>query len=165
MAGLFFCLASAEGAGLLFCPAAIQPHTSVYSVFCAVNAFYTAHAAKQRTGLYNGFSCDYARSSTANTRPTHAAIIPPVPRWSVSQHRSTSNAYQIPDATPDAVQARTAAYYNKVYKGAAVRLCYGSMPDSAADCRPCKPGGGQLLPSANRRQVLTHCQQYRPGGL
>lgn len=38
MAGFFFCLASAEGAGLLFCPAAIQPHTSVCSAFCAVNA-------------------------------------------------------------------------------------------------------------------------------
>ena len=38
MAGLFFCLASAEGAGLLFCPATIQPNTSVYSVFCAINA-------------------------------------------------------------------------------------------------------------------------------
>lgn len=38
VAGLFFCLASAEGAGLLFCPAAIQPHTSVYSAFCVVHA-------------------------------------------------------------------------------------------------------------------------------
>lgn len=38
LAGLFFCLASAEGAGLLFCPAAIQPHTSVYSAFCSVHA-------------------------------------------------------------------------------------------------------------------------------
>lgn len=38
MAGLFFCLASTEGAGLLFCPAAHEPHTSVYSAFCAVNA-------------------------------------------------------------------------------------------------------------------------------
>lgn len=27
-----------HGAGLLFCPAAIQPHTSVYSAFCAVYA-------------------------------------------------------------------------------------------------------------------------------
>lgn len=36
MAGLFFCLASAEGAGLLFCPATIQPYTSVYSAFCVV---------------------------------------------------------------------------------------------------------------------------------
>lgn len=38
MAGLFFCLAPAEGAGLLFCPAAIQPHTIVYSAFYTVNA-------------------------------------------------------------------------------------------------------------------------------
>ncbi len=53
MAGLFFCLASVKGAGLLFCPAAIQPHTSVYSTFCAVHAeLYrprrkTAHRALQ----------------------------------------------------------------------------------------------------------------------
>ena len=38
MAGLFFCLASAEGAGLLFYHAAIQLHTSVYSGFYPVNA-------------------------------------------------------------------------------------------------------------------------------
>nr|DAE57029.1 MAG TPA: hypothetical protein [Caudoviricetes sp.] len=38
MAGLFFCLASVEGAGLLFCPAAIRTHTSVYSAFFIVNA-------------------------------------------------------------------------------------------------------------------------------
>ena len=38
MAGLFFCLASAEGAGLLFCPVAMQPHTSVYSDFYIVHA-------------------------------------------------------------------------------------------------------------------------------
>lgn len=38
MAGLFFCLASTEGVGLLFCTAAIQPHTSVYSAFCAIHA-------------------------------------------------------------------------------------------------------------------------------
>lgn len=52
MAGFFFCLASANGAGLLFCPAAVQPHTSVYSAFCAVRALYrtrykTAHKALQ----------------------------------------------------------------------------------------------------------------------
>lgn len=52
-------------------------------------------------------------------------------------------AQPIPDtaATPDAIQVSTAAYYNKVYKGAAVRPCYRSMPDSAAYRRPCQPGG------------------------
>ena len=108
VAGLFFCLASAEGAGLLFCPAAIQPHTSIYSVFCAVYATYTAHGVKQHTGLCSGFSCDLPHYAVANTRPTQAAIIPPAPRWSTSQRRSVYSAYQIPNATPDAVQASTA---------------------------------------------------------
>ena len=38
MAGLFFCLASAEDAGLLFCPAAHEPHTSIYSGLYHVHA-------------------------------------------------------------------------------------------------------------------------------
>lgn len=108
-AGLFFCLASAEGAGLLFCPAAIQPHTSVYSVFCAVNANYTANDTKRRTGLYSGFSYNYANSTAHNTRQTQAAIIPPATRWSTSQRRSVSSAYPDTSATPDAAQGSTAA--------------------------------------------------------
>jgi hypothetical protein len=63
-------------------------------------SYNTAHAAKRITGLYRGFSCDLPHFTAANTRPTQAAIIPPVQRWSVSQRRSTSSAYQIPDATP-----------------------------------------------------------------
>jgi hypothetical protein len=38
MAGLFFCLASAEVQGFYFCPDAIQPHASIYSGFSAVHA-------------------------------------------------------------------------------------------------------------------------------
>ena len=81
MAGLFFCLASAEGAGLLFCPAAIQPHTSVYSAFCVVHAIYTAHLTKPRAGLYNGILCDLTHLTAHDTRPMQSAIIiPPAPR-------------------------------------------------------------------------------------
>lgn len=40
----------------MFFPATIQPHTSVYSVFCAVHATYTTHATKQRTWLCMGIS-------------------------------------------------------------------------------------------------------------
>jgi len=104
MAGFFFCLASAEGAGLLFCPAAIQPRASVYSAFCVVYVNYTANAAKHHTVLYCGFSGACARSAAHDTRPTQAAIIPPAPRWSVSQR--PDDLQRIPDtsATPDAVQ-------------------------------------------------------------
>nr|DAD76648.1 MAG TPA: hypothetical protein [Siphoviridae sp. ctOVO10] len=48
-----------------------------------------------------------SHSNATDTRPTKAAIIPPAPRWSVSQRRSTSSTYQIPAATPDAVQVST----------------------------------------------------------
>lgn len=72
--GAFLLPCIRHGAGLLFYPAAIQPHTSVYSAFCVVHANYTANAAKQRTELCSGFSCDYARSAARDTRPTQAAI-------------------------------------------------------------------------------------------
>ena len=96
MAGLFFCLASAEGAGLLFCPFAIHPHTSVYSGFLYHPWLYTANAVKPRTGLCRRFSCDLSHSTAADTRPTQAAIIPPVQRWSVSQRPDGLHRYQIP---------------------------------------------------------------------
>lgn len=106
MAGLFFCLASAWGVGLFFCPAAIQPHTSVYS------GFYSVHA-----------------------------VIPPAPRWSVCQRPDALHRYQIPAPRRTLYSSAQPPYYNKVYKGAWGALCYEPMPDSAADCRLCKPGG------------------------
>lgn len=141
MAGLFFCLASAKGAGLLFFSATIQPNTSVYGAFCAVNAIYTANAAKRLTGLYSGFSRDLPHSTTAYTRPTQAAIIPPATHWSAPQRRNppAHTRYHTPRRTP--YRPAQTAYYNKVYKGAAVRPYYGSMPDGAAHHRLCQPGG------------------------
>lgn len=102
---------------------------------------YTAHAAKQRTGLCRGFSCDLPRSTAHDTRLKQEAIIPPTPRWSIPQSRNTSSAYQIPTPCRTLYRPAQPPYYNKVYKGAAVRPCYGYMPDSAAYRRPCKPGG------------------------
>ena len=150
LAGLFFCLASAEGAGLLFCPAAIQPNTSVYSVFCAVNANYTAHAIKRRTGLCSGISGYLPYSTATDNRPIQAVIIPHTPRWSVSQRRSASSEYQIPAPRRTLYRTAQPPYYNKVYKGAAVCPCYRSMPDSATHRRPCQPGGAVQQQGARR---------------
>lgn len=141
LAGLFFYLASAESAGLLFYPVTIQPYTSVYSAFCAINTSNTVNTTKQYTGLYRCFSGYLTHSNTVYTRPTQAAIIPPAPRWSVSQRRNTSSIYQIQAPRRTLCNSAQPPYYNKVYKGAAVCPCYGSMPDSAADRKPCKPGG------------------------
>lgn len=109
-----------HGAGLLFCPDTIQPQTSVYSVFCRVHANYTAHAAKQRTGLYSGFSCDCARSTaydtSHDTRPAKAGVIPPATRWRAYTRPDALNRYQIPPPRKGAAQVNTTVYYNKVYK-------------------------------------------------
>lgn len=130
-AGLFFCLASAEGAGLLFCPAAIQPRASVYSAFCVVHVNYTANAAKHHTVLYCGFSGACARSAAHDTRPTQAAIIPPAPRWSASQRRNASSAYQITPPRQTLYRPAQPPYYNKVYKGASLLWIHASPAGSA----------------------------------
>lgn len=127
--------------GFYFCPVAIQLRTIRLQRVLFRKCNYTAHAIKQRTGLYRCVSGNLTHSTAYNTRPAKADITPPAPRCSTSQRRNTSSAYQIPDTTPDAVQVSATAYYNKVYKSAAVRPCYGSMPDSAAYHRPCQPGG------------------------
>lgn len=116
MAGLFFCLASAEGAGLLFCPAAIQPHTSVYSAFCAVHAVYTTHAVKRRAWIcrhFPGHLPCFAATIIYMCIRLCCTVCNTLERIATPQHLQ-----HIPDtsATPDAVQASGAAYYNKVYK-------------------------------------------------
>lgn len=156
MAGLFFCLASAEGAGLLFCPFAIQPNTSVCSGLYSVHASYTTNAAKQRTGLYRGFSCNLYRSAAADTRPTQAAIIiPSATRWSAHTHRDAPHRYQIPAPRRTLCRPVQPSYYNNVYKGAPLRPCRGSMPDYAAYHRPCQPGGVSMLPTPGGLQSGT----------
>lgn len=121
MAGLFFCLASAEGAGLLFLPCCgATPYKRLQRPFCRPCS-YTAIAAKQHTGLYRRFSCNSPHSTAANNRPTQAAIISPAPRWSASQRRNASSAYQITPPRQTLYRPAQPPYYNKVYKGAAVR--------------------------------------------
>lgn len=122
MAGLFFCLASAEGCrafALLCCN--VATHKRLQRVLHR-KCNYTANTAKQRTGLYKGITCDLTRSTAHDTRPTQAAIIPPAPRWSVSQRRNTPSAYQIPDDHAGTLCSPSQPhYYNKVYKGAAMQ--------------------------------------------
>lgn len=138
--------------GFYFCPAAVQPHTSVYSAFCAVRAIYTAHATKQRTRLYRGFSCNYARSTARDTRPTQAAIIPLVPRWSVSQHRSTSSTYQIPTTRRTLHRSAQPPYYNKVYKSAEVQHTADHASPAACNLAPSTRRGS---PAASGAEPLT----------
>jgi hypothetical protein len=127
MAGIFFCLASDTVQGFYFALLQynpIQAFTVRFVLFVQLyrTRYKTAHRALQ--ALFLRFALFY--------RP---------------RYQTDTSGYNTACATPDAVQLSTAAYYNKVYKGAAVRLCYRSMPDGTAYRRPCQPGGVSMLPT------------------
>lgn len=82
---------------------------------------YIANAAKQRTGLYRCISCDLTHPTAYNTRPTQAAIIPPAPRRSAYRQAHRLHRYQILPPRWTLYRPAQPPYYNKVYKGAAVR--------------------------------------------
>lgn len=109
MAGLFFYLASAEGAGLLFCPVTIQPHTNVYSVFCAVHASYNYQRNKTAHRILQAYSMRFApfcrHRYQTDTRGYNTAYTT-LERITAPQHLQ-----RVPDTTttPDAVQISTAA--------------------------------------------------------
>lgn len=134
-AGLFFCLASAEGAGFLFCPAAHEPHTGVYSVLCVIHANYTASTAKAFTGLYSGVSVDLTYSSAHNTTAAQAAYTPPTPRWRAYRQAQHLHRYQTPPPRRTLYSSAQPPYYNNVYKGSGAS-CYRSMPGGASYRRP-----------------------------
>ena len=74
LAGLFFCLASAEGAGLFFLPGGVSAsHNRLRMSFCR-QCNYTVTTLKPFTGLYSGFSIDLTRSSAHNTAAAQATI-------------------------------------------------------------------------------------------
>ena len=93
------------------------PYKRLQRVLCC-QCNYTAHATKQRTRLYSCFSCDFARSTAHDNRPTQAAIIPPAPRWRAYTRPEAFNRYQIPPPRRTLHRPAQAAYYNKVYKRA-----------------------------------------------
>lgn len=80
VAGLFFCLASAEGAGLLFCHAAMHPYTSVYSEFCAVHATIPHMPQNSAQGFTGAFSA-ICHVSPLLYGGASSYTAPPAPRW------------------------------------------------------------------------------------
>ena len=168
MAGLFFCLASAESAGLLFCPASIQLHTSVYNSFCFVHAAIIPQTPQSGA---RGFTVAFPAIHIVLPLLYGGAsgyIAPPAPRWSTSQHRSNSSAYQIP---PPRRTLYRSAQPPIIIRYIRVRPCYGSMPDGATHHRPCAPAEGCSVSTCTgsaRRLAVWHRSEVRahppPGG-
>lgn len=131
--GFYFALHLLRVQGFLFCPAAHEPHTSIYSGLYHVHANYTAHATKRRTWLYRRFSCNLPHSTAADTRPTQADKMQLTPRWSVSQRRSTSSAYK-----------RYHRHARTLYRSAQPTIIIRYIRvQGCAHRRPCQPGGLQ----------------------
>ena len=82
---------------------------------------YTTNAAKQRTGLYMGVSVNSPYSSAHNTAVTQTAYTPPAPRWRAYRQAQHLPQYQIQPPRRTLYRSAQPPYYNKVYKGAAVR--------------------------------------------
>lgn len=137
MTGLFFCLASAEGAGLLFLPSGVSAtHKRLQHVLFRPCS-YTVHSTKRRTWLYRGVSSNLTQSTAHYTRPIQSTITPLAPRWSVSQRPDALHRYQVPPPRRTLHRSAQTPYYNKAYK----------MVQHIADhANP----AGQLLPSADR---------------
>lgn len=142
-AGFFFCLASAEGAGLLFCPYTIHPHTSIYSAFCVVHAVIPPTPQNSTQGFAKAFP-------VICPTPAHAIQQehkPPIRRLcSAGGHtvkRCTSTNTQIPAPRRTLYSSKQLPIiirYIRVQRCA----CYGSTPDGATYSRPCQPGAEPL---------------------
>lgn len=130
------------------------PYKRLQRVLCN-QCNYTNHATKQHTVLCIGFSCDYARSTAHDTRPTKADIIPPATRWRAYTRPDALNRYQIPPPRRDAAQVNGDPSIIIMYIiGFRDAPCYGSMPDGAAYRRPCQ-----------RRRVSVSTCTGSPGGV
>ena len=102
----------------------------------------TAHRALQ--ALFQLFAV-FCRCRVAGASSYTA---PPAPRWSISQHCSTSSAYQIPTLRRTLYSSAQPPYYNKVYKGGS------GVPLLWIHTRQCSRS--QTMP-ARRGSALTVC--------
>lgn len=140
LAGLFFCLASTRCGAFIFAMLQYSHEQAFTACFASSMQLYRKHSKAMHRALQWLFLrlCQFNRPRyQTDTSGYNTACA------TLERAHAPGRPAPIPDtsATSDAVQVNAAAYYNNVYKGAKVRRCYGSMPDDATDCRPCKPSG------------------------
>ena len=114
------------------------PYKRLQRVSCRPCSFYTTHITKQRIGLYRGVSVNLAHSSAHNTAATQADYIPHTPRW-----RAYHQAQLLHQSRYHRHAGRFTGQSSRpiIIRYIRVRPCYGSMPDSSAYHKPCKPAG------------------------
>ena len=123
----------------MFCPDAIQPHSSVYSAFCGVNAklyrpcHKTSHRALQRPFLLLHPLNRPRYQTDTNGYNTACATLEHI--------HAPGRTQPIPDAT--ATPGRCTGQHRppiiiRYIRGCRGAPCCGSMPDGAAYRRPCQ---------------------------
>lgn len=126
-------------------------HNHLQLSFCR-QCNYTATTQKPFTGLYSGVSVDLTHSSAHNTAAAQAAYNTTCAKpEGIPSSVAPPPIPEIPPPRRTLYRSAQPPYYNKVYKGAPLRPCYGFMPDSAAYHRPCQPGG--LLPGIDGQRA------------
>ena len=150
MAGLFFCLAPAEGAGLLFCPAAYINAQAFTEAFILSMQLYRP----RRKTAHRALQCSFLRLCTLS-RPQYQTDTIGYNTACATLERITApqRLQRIPDTT--VTPGRCTGQYSRPIIIRHIRWCSISQTVQARR--------GQLLPSVDRWQVLTRCQQYRPG--
>ena len=103
--------------------------------------------AQAFTGLCSGLFVNSPYFSAHNTANTQAAYAPPAPRWRAYRQEPHLHRYQIPPTRRTPHKSAQPPIIIRYIRGAQ------TMPATAS----------QLLPCADHWQVLTRCQQYRPG--
>ena len=148
-----------------FCFALLQySPIQAFTVAFVLSMQFTANVAKQRTGLYRGFSRYF---------PCFAAVVwrvhPPIPHH---PRRSASSTYQNHRHARTLYSSAQPPYYNKVYKGASLlwihaRQCSISqtMPARRGHLLPCVDLWQVLHPAHLLRGSASPPVQGQPGGL
>lgn len=133
--------------GFYFCPATYQPRTSACNGLSAIHAInYTATMQKAFTGLYMCVSGNLTHSTAYNTRPAKADITPPATRWRAYRQALHLHRYPIPPPRRTLYRAVQPPYYNKVYRGAAVRPVMGQCQTAQHIADHASPAGSASPP-------------------
>lgn len=141
LAGLLFCLASAEGAGLFILPCYnVATRKRLQRLFCRPCNLYsqitkTVYRALQ--GLFLGFVPFYRRKYQTDTSGYNTACA------TLERLPAPGRLAPIQDTT--VTPGRYTGQHSRpiIIRYIRVRPCSGSMPDAAAYRRPCQPGGLQ----------------------
>lgn len=148
--------------GFYFCPAARERLTSIYSGLSAVNAIIRP----QRQNRLQGFTGAFPLICSIPAHTIQQPHKPPIHRlrhvgWNtVKRSTSTDTRYYRHSGRCAGQRSRPI-----IIRYIRVQLCallwIHARQCSISQTVPARRG--QLLPSADRWQVLTHYQQYRPG--